>query len=129
MVAHCSNIRRTNKWYIRLFFHLVTDLCMLNAEAVCEERVRNVTFAHFKMKVYGSYIPSEMALRPSTNRVLETTEKRVRFIECCRKLAEEENSANARQKLSECIQGAVCVRLSLLRMVQFQPCKMWSQAF
>ncbi|KAJ1346755.1 hypothetical protein KIN20_001652 [Parelaphostrongylus tenuis] len=61
------------------------------------------------MKVYGSYLPSEMALRPLTNRILETTEKRVRFTECCRKLAEEENFANARQKLSESTQGAVCV--------------------
>ncbi|KAJ1346751.1 hypothetical protein KIN20_001648 [Parelaphostrongylus tenuis] len=50
------------------------------------------------MKVYGSYLPSEIALRPSTNRVLETKGERVRCTECYRKLAEEENSARARQK-------------------------------
>ncbi|KAJ1346752.1 hypothetical protein KIN20_015567 [Parelaphostrongylus tenuis] len=71
------------------------------AWAICEERVRKVALAHFEMKMYGSYLPSEMALRPLTNRVLETTEERVRFTQCYRKSAEEENSASARQKLSE----------------------------
>lgn len=115
MAAYSPYLRRTYKWYIRVFFHLVTHICLLNAWILYRDYVRNITFIDFKKQVYLSYLAEDTPTRPTTRRVLErpstTSVQCKRCVECYRKLAEGGNVQYARVHAKK-----TCTRCSQCKM-------------
>ncbi|KAJ1372114.1 hypothetical protein KIN20_034185 [Parelaphostrongylus tenuis] len=64
------------------------------------EYVGNITYMVFKNLVYFSCLPLDVALQPTTSRVLKTSEERDRCIECYRKMAEDATSARQKAEAS-----------------------------
>ncbi|KAJ1368124.1 hypothetical protein KIN20_038445 [Parelaphostrongylus tenuis] len=114
MAAYSPYLRRTYKWYIRVFFHLVTHICLLNAWIIYRDYVRNITFIEFKKQVYLSYLTGDIP-RAVTSRVFvrppATSRPCKRCVECYRKLARGGNAQYARLHARK-----TCTRCSHCRM-------------
>ncbi|VDP10112.1 unnamed protein product [Heligmosomoides polygyrus] len=59
MASYSPFVRKTSKWYIRLFFHIVTQTIMVNAWKLCQDNVGKMRFNDFKRKIFVSLLSQD----------------------------------------------------------------------
>ena len=86
MAAYSPFLRKTTKWYIRLFFHLVTQTSMVNAWRLYNDCVDKIKFNEFKISVIESLLDKKKPVVPTSRHKLEelskTTGLRKRCVGC-----------------------------------------------
>ncbi|KAJ1372738.1 hypothetical protein KIN20_038457 [Parelaphostrongylus tenuis] len=107
MSSHSPYVRRTSKWYIRLFFHLVTQTCLVNAWRIYCENVRKITIYEFTAQVYMSLFELDKVKEstPPSGHILEDiggdSRKRRRCVGCYRKLSKCHDSKSAAMRTKQ----------------------------
>ena len=95
MSAYSPFLRKTSKWYVRLFFHLMTQTALINAWTLYNEVVKKVKFNDFKMDVVEALIADNSPRNVSNNNhKLEQVPgpkaaTRRRCLNCYKRLSEE----------------------------------------
>ena len=98
MASYSPYLRKTSKWYIRLFFHLTTQTALVNAWRLYSDHVKKIGFTEFKIEIIESLLKKEDI--PSGKPILEElagpkSVSRKRCIACYRKLCKAEGSRSA----------------------------------
>ena len=74
MCAYTPFLRKTTKWYIRLFFHLVTQTSMVNAWRLYCDVISKIKFNEFKILVIEALLDIKKST-PSSRHKLEELHK------------------------------------------------------
>lgn len=103
MTSYSPYIRRTSKWYIRLFFHLVIHTCLVNAWRIYCENVQTIALDEFKIQVYFGLVQIDRVPTPTITHVLEETleKKWRRCVGCYRKVAKYHDSVSASKRAKQ----------------------------
>ncbi|VDP10747.1 unnamed protein product [Heligmosomoides polygyrus] len=64
MASYSPFVRKTSKWYIRLFFHIVTQTIMVNAWKLYQDNVGKMRFNDCKRKIFVSLLSQDNATGP-----------------------------------------------------------------
>ncbi|VDP42327.1 unnamed protein product [Heligmosomoides polygyrus] len=71
MASYSPFVRKTNKWYIRLFFHIATQTIMGNAWKLYQDNVGKMRFNDFKRKIFVSLLSQDNVRTTSRRHQLE----------------------------------------------------------
>lgn len=72
MAAYYPFVVRTCKWYVRLFFHLITQTSLVNAYRLYCRSAQKISFLDFKINIVEALLqPEPEVSTPKTSRVLE----------------------------------------------------------
>lgn len=71
MAAYTPFLRRTTKWYIRLFFHLLTQTALVNSWRLYCDNVNKVKLNDFKIEIIESLLENDRQYVPKTKHWLE----------------------------------------------------------
>ena len=98
--AYTPFVRRTTKWYLRIFFHLMTQTALVNSWKLYNDIVEEIRPNDFKMNIIESLLENERVYAPATSHSLEelTGEKAVirkRCIGCYKRLSRDHGHAYA----------------------------------
>ncbi|EYB97365.1 hypothetical protein Y032_0141g2228 [Ancylostoma ceylanicum] len=97
-------VRRTTKWYQRIFFHLITKTALVNSwRLFCDVTGSTVGLVDYKISVIKSLLPMKRPPSPSLRPILEQVEgpKRStvrRCVGCYTKICAENGSNEARKR-------------------------------
>lgn len=99
MSAYSPFVRRTTKWYIRIFFHFVTQMAIVNSWRLFCDSKEKIRLNEFKMNLVESLLHGGLneAPSPRVNHKLEkarvgSKEERRRCIGCYKELCEEKRT-------------------------------------
>ena len=100
MASYSPFVRKTTKWYIRLFFHLITQTAMVNAWRLYNDNIKRIKLVDFKIEVVESLLESERSYTPTTCHKLEETKgakvtTRRRCVGCYKFLSKSEGQVYA----------------------------------
>ncbi|WKY06417.1 hypothetical protein Q1695_006534 [Nippostrongylus brasiliensis] len=98
IAAYISFVRKTAKWYIRLFFHLLTQTALVNAWFLYSEKVKKIRINYFKELIVGDLLykdSNNVSTRRSTSRkrkLMSDPNAKARdrrlYTECCKTVSE-----------------------------------------
>lgn len=71
MASYSPFVRKTSKWYIRLFFHIVTQTIMVNAWKLYQDNVGKMRFNDCKRKIFVSLLSQDNVRTTSRRHQLE----------------------------------------------------------
>jgi hypothetical protein len=97
MASYSPYVRKTSKWYIRLFFHLLTQTALVNAWRLYSDHVQKIKLTDFKIEIIESLLDNERLCTLPTRHTLEELAgrkavSRKRCTGCYRNLSTKEGS-------------------------------------
>ncbi|XGW19881.1 hypothetical protein V3C99_003598 [Haemonchus contortus] len=106
MTAYTPFIRKTSKWYLRLFCYLIFQTAVVNAWYIYSLVNEKISIREFKSRIIESILDGQISTQATMRHQLRTVpgpkrEHRSRCVECYRKLAKEHGASYARTKASQ----------------------------
>ena len=71
MTTYTPFVRKTCKWWIRIFFHLITQTALVSAWKLYKDMIGNIKINDFKKEIVESLLETERVFIPSMRHKLE----------------------------------------------------------
>nr|XP_047143043.1 piggyBac transposable element-derived protein 4-like [Hydra vulgaris] len=105
--SYCPYVRKTMKWYLRIFFHIITQVSIVNALHLYKlHSGKNIKIVQFKRDIVSSILQLEKPTSSGRKHQLEKepgegTIRKRRCTECYNKLSKEFGATIARNRASQ----------------------------
>ena len=99
MAAYYPFVVRTCKWYVRLFFHMITQTASVNSYGLYCRHIKKIPLLDFKMDLVEALLREDNTTRPTTPRHLEEMSgKKSRTARACHVCYKEKSAIGGREE-------------------------------